>query len=177
MMDQLLATFKAAFNDCKCTTCECENKTAYEIVSYGTFFIYDEPNEQPVQIGQEGVYQLLVRNQNKKGVCVIKVDKCLFTDEHKKCDCILFNNDSFFLVEIKDAKNKQKSRCIAITQLASTLDILKENSVNCTKYNAKAVICFRLPKTRPIQTSFNTQRAIFFSTYKVDLFEGNEVVF
>lgn len=177
-MKQQIKTLKKAFDDCKRTeTSQCLYKSSYEIVSFSTFFVFDDKNEQPIQIRQDGDYQLIVRNQNKKEICVIKTDKCLFTDEHKKCDCILFNSKQFFLVEIKDAHDRSSQRSKAVSQLQSTIDILLERNILLAKYETKAIICFKSGKTQPLRASFNTQRAIFFEKYKINLEEGNEVKF
>lgn len=169
---------KHAFNDCKrVDTSACINKTSFEIISDGTFFIYDDKNEQPISITNGDRYQLIVRNQKRQDICVVKSDKCLFTDEHKKCDCLLFNTKQFFLVEIKDGINRGGLRNTAVLQLKATIDILLESNIDLSKYETKAIICFKNGRTRPLQASFNTQREMFFESYKISLEEGNEVIF
>ena len=173
--------FKKALGDCKrADVSKCQSRTPYEIVQNSTFCVFDEKNEEPIRIvtGNDE-YQLIVRNHNREKICVVKTDKCLFADDHKKCDCIIFNKNTIYLVEIKSSSPGAKSskRQRAIIQLGDTIKLLLDNNIDLLKYQTKAIICFKEGKTRPTQPSLNTQRAVFFNEYKISLEEGNEIIF
>ncbi len=181
-MIKLIALLKIAFGECKRPNKSlCHSKTSYEIISTGFFFVADlkgDEKEEPVKIvGDKDNYQLRVQNKNKKDVCLIKTDNCLFEDDHKKCDCILFNEDKFFMVEISESGQRNRKRGDAIKQLEDTIQILNENSIDLSALDAKAIVCFKGGKTKPLQTSFNTKRAAFRTKYNVSLEEGNFISF
>lgn len=142
----------------------------------------DDNNESthPVRIVNAcDIHQLKVKNADKTDICLIKTDKCLFTDEHKKCDCILFNKNKFFLVEISECStgNKGNKRDKAIKQLGDTIEMLQESGIDLSDYESTAIICFKSGKTRPIQTSFTTKQALFNEQYKIKLGETNFISF
>jgi hypothetical protein len=180
-MNQVIETLRQLLGECKHSSSPCIFKSSYETTSLGFFFIYDEKgakSEDPVRIvGHDENYQLSVQNNDKKEICLIKTDNCLFTDEHKKCDCILFSNDKFFLIEISEAGNRSSKRKDAVKQLVETIEILKYSNVNLTNYHKEAVICFKTDKTYPTSASSNSNRANFLSLYKIDLREGNFIQF
>lgn len=181
-MNNLIVNLKKALGECKrIETSLCLMKTSYEIISFGFFFIADDKDnepEEPVKIvGHKDNYQLRIQNHDKKEICLIKTDNCLFGDDHKKCDCILFSKDQFFLVEISESGHRNRKRNDAVYQLSNTIDILIENDFNLKNFASKAIVCFKSGKTKPVQTSFNTQRAIFLDKYKVSLEEGNLISF
>lgn len=170
---------KDALGDCKrINTSTCLIKSSYEIISEPIFFVFDDKNEDPVQIvAEEDYFQLTVVNENNKEVCLVKTDKCLFTDEHKKCDCILFNQSKCFFVEIKDAKTRSSKRRTAVSQLGCTIEVLRDNNIDFSGHETKAIICFKSGITRPTKPSLNTQRAVFLAKYRISLEEGNQIEF
>lgn len=181
MNEQILA-LKNAFGDCqRVDSSICLEKTSYEITTSGYFFVMDdrknEPDE-PVKIVSDAYpYQLTVINNKKHEICLVKTDKCLFTDAHKKCDCILFGNNKFFMVEISESGNKTSKRNDAVEQLSTTIEIMKRNNIDLSPYEIKAIICFKNGKTNPTQPSRNTRKEIFRDKYNASLEEGNEIEF
>lgn len=181
-MRGLVLAIQNAFGDCKrLPTSECARKTSFEVINDRTFCIFDDrSSEQPVKIVREReAHQLLVQNRRKEDneVCLIKSDKCLFMDDHKKCDCILVNNHKCFFVEISEAKNKGAKRKDAAGQLLYTIELVKQFGIDLERFESQAVICFKAGKTRPTQSSLNSMRATFLSKHKIDLVEGNEISF
>lgn len=180
-MNQLILNLKAAFGECKRNHSSiCPSGTSFEIIDSRKFFVFDDrmDDANPVKIvDSDSSYQLTVENKNNTPICLIKTDKCLFTDEHKKCDCILFNTEKYFFVEISDAKNKAVKRRKAVKQLAITLELYKQSNIDLTMHDLKAIICFRNGQTRPTQPSRNTMRAIFLEDHNVSLEEGNLISF
>lgn len=81
------------------------------------------------------------------------------------------------MVELSESGDRNKKRNDAVDQLISTIEALIEKDVNLSHFESKAIICFKAGKTKPTRPSFNTQRAIFLSEYKVHLEEGNFISF
>ena len=177
MQEQL----KLKFGDCKFAAIS-DCKGSYENSSEEEFAIYDPPNElnEPVQVvSLDKEHQLKVSNANKNQICVVKTDKCLFTDAVSKCDCILFDNYRFYFVEIKDSKTSQRhaNRKTAVAQLSATIDIMIANGIDLTTLATKAIICFKSLSAYPIRTSFLSEKAVFKETYNISLEEGNKIEF
>lgn len=175
---------KSIFGDCKRpNTSNCSFATSYEIIGLKEFYIYDNrlDSKQPVTIvkSPEDNFQLSIVNNNEQEICLIKTDKCLFTDEHKKCDCVLFNSNQVFFVEISEASlgSRNSKRRDAVEQLGYTIRLLKDAGVELYKYDSKAIICFKSGITKPTQASNNSNSAIFKEQYGVKLEEGNKIVF
>ncbi|MBK8610899.1 MAG: hypothetical protein IPL84_13405 [Chitinophagaceae bacterium] len=181
MNEQILA-LKNALGDCHRTrTSICLEKTSYEVTTSGYFFIMDdrhnEPDE-PVKIVSDAYeYQLTVINNQGHPICLVKTDKCLFTDAHKKCDCILFGNNKFFLVEISETGKKNAKRKDAVEQLTTTIDILLNHNIDLSGYEKKAIICFKNTNTNPTRPSSNSMREVFREKYNISLEEGEEIEF
>lgn len=177
-MEQLL---KKHLGDCKhSTSSNCSIPSSYQIIDIPQFYVYDAEDGRPVTIvPQNQEYQLTVKNPEATDICFVKTDKCLFNDETKKCDCILYNTGKFFLVEIKSSSSGGRSskRKKAVEQLADTINLLKDNGIDLDAYETKAIICFKRQDTHPVRASANSQKAIFLEQYNVSLEEGNVIEF
>lgn len=181
-MNKIVEKFINAVGNCKRShTSKCILKSSYEIISDRFFFVFDDKDndpEEPVKIvGDKDDYQLRVQNQDKKEICLIKTDNCLFNDDHQKCDCILISKDACFLVEISESRNRNGKRNDAVAQLSKTIEVLKDKEIDLSIFNSKAIICFKSKKTKPVQASFNTQRAVFLDQYHISLEEANMISF
>lgn len=183
-MKKLLESLQLTFGNCKrIDTSACLTKSSFEFISKRIFYLYDDrTNELPVRIVDKVAdYQLTVSNRNKydNDICIVKTDKCLFTDRQKKCDCILFNKDKLFFVEISEAGsgNRSNKRRDAVEQLGDTIKVLKANNIDFSTHDTKAIICFKNGSIRPTQPSLNTMRAIFTELHNVSLEEGNAIEF
>lgn len=176
MQEQL----KSKFGDCKFQDIsDCNG--SYECINQTAFYIYDPPPEvnQPVRIVDEtSDHQLKVSNPGASNICLVKTDKCLF-DDISKCDCLLFDSDKFYFVEIKSSSTgtRKDKRHKAVGQLESTIELLVSNGITLDGYDSAAVICFKNENERPIQASRNSRRAEFLEKYKVTLDEGNKIEF
>jgi hypothetical protein len=174
-------SLKRSFGDCKrLDKSQCLLRTSYETIRLPVFYVYDEIDEEPVRVlPEQGFAQLTIRNNNGREICVVKTDKCLFTDEHKKCDCIVFSNDKAYLVEIKSGSksSRGKLRGKAVEQLTDTIRVLRKNNIDLTQQEVTAIICFKGGKTRPTQASFNTRKDAFWQEHKIMLDEYNEIIF
>ena len=172
---------KSAFGECtRAEVSKCRVASAYETTNLANFYVLDREGQEPVALLLEkGASQLEVKNGRGTSICLVKTDKCLFTDEHKKCDCILFNDAKIFLVEIKSGSLRTKSnkRRLAIVQLGDTVKLLQDKHLLPSPHDVRAVICFTGGQTRPIQPSLNSRRAYFLEDHHVSLEEGNMIEF
>lgn len=181
MREQLLA-LQTAFGDCQRSESSiCLHKTSYEVTNSDYFFVmddrYNEPDE-PVKIVSDAyAYQLTVINSKRHEICLVKTDKCLLKDDQKKCDCILFGNNKFFMVEISDAGKRREKRCDAVEQLGATMETINSKNIDLSDYEKKAIICFKSGKTNPTQASRNSMKEMFRDKYNVSLEEGQEIEF
>lgn len=180
----ILQKIKDAFGDCKylaTPNCDnCEVKSSYQDVDLPEFYVFDSKEVEPVQLAEKADdYQLAVKNNTEERVVLIKLDNCLLTNETKKCDCVLLNSKKCFFVEIKDSSSGARSsnRRKAVEQLGITIELFKDNEIDISKHDAKAVICFKNSNTRPTQASNNAKKAVFLASYNIDLVEGNEIIF
>ena len=178
-MNDKIDFLKKILGDCKrLETSKCQYKTSYIIIENKEFYICDCEHKEPVEIvGKHQYHQLDVVNKSDSQICMIKTDNCLFADDHKKCDCILFNKSKFYFVELSDSKNRSRKRRSATMQLAETIKIFKNNGFDFSPYLTRAVICFRSRETYPTQASGNTNRARFLEEFNIDLEEGNKIEF
>jgi hypothetical protein len=107
-----LESLKVAFGDCKYVSCACNTRSSYLNISRPEIFIYDEKDENPIQITEsDQPFQLKVLNPNSQEICIIKTDHCLFTDQTKKCDCVIFDTSLCYFVEIKKQERIEKNGC------------------------------------------------------------------
>ena len=178
----LISHLLAKFGGCKFEyTTQCVIKRPILYTDNPQFFVHDN---NPVNIIEnktnKTVYDLEVLNSIKKTVCLIKVDKCLFSDrdDFKKCDCVLFNYKSLFFVELKSSAqgNKGTKRTQAAKQLLSTIEKFKEAGNYIATKKCYAVICFRKPENKITQASANSLKEKF-NTYDIKLVEGNKIEF
>jgi hypothetical protein len=116
-------SLKVAFGDCKYDSCVCNTRSSYLNISSPEIFIYDE---NPIQIAKsDQPFQLKVLNPDGHEICIIKTDHCLFTDQTKKCDCVIFDNSICYFVEIKTGKNRKELRKRLLSNLPPQYWFLK----------------------------------------------------
>ncbi len=172
---------KNTFGDCKFThRSTCEVPSSYIETSRELFFVWDTDNEEPVKLlTEKGDAQLSVVNSNKKNICLIKTDACLFDKSHQKCDCVLFDDNKMVFVEIKSVKTKRRNenRTIAAKQIATTIEFFRQNNALSQPLDLIAVICFKSGKSYPTMASSNSMRATFQEDYQTKLVEGNQITF
>lgn len=177
------AQLEISFGNCKFShNCICLFKDSFEASSETIFYVYDEggDSQQPVKIvSKNEKFQLTVNNETNKQVCLTKTDKCLFTDETSKCDCLLFDDVQLYFIEIKSCSSGSRSnrRRTASNQLRQTIEHFRLNNIDFSKYKATALICFKSVEPKIIQASRNSASAIFKEQYGVLLEEGNVINF
>jgi len=179
-MNQQIRIFKDAFGDCKEKNCSyCDGKSAYKLINDSIFFIVDKDLGKPVKIALHGEYfQLTVENPKGLNICLIKTDKCLITDDEKtkRCDCILFNSNKIFLIELSDSTNRQTKRKESLEQLEDTIKLLRDKNIFLTNYQKNAIVCFG-GQYRITQSSVNALKPYFKERYDFILDEKRKIIF
>ena len=179
----LLAQIKNVLHDCRHQyRCTCTIRSSYEQVSGDAFRVLDvdDTSQTPCRVVYgDNTAQLIVVNNSGEDISFIKLDKCLLDETTRKCDCMLLNSSQVFLVEIKNSASGSRGtkRREAANQLGDTIELFRNNNIDLSLYNTKAIICFKHSSLRPTQPSLNTKRAIFLEKYNISLEEGNEVTF
>lgn len=166
---------------CTNTKCACKEKNDPFIeLEDREVFIYDddgEGKEQPCQlVGREDKYQITVVNQINKPFTFVKFDACLITDDQKRCDALVYSNEQFYFLEIKDTtvKGRRKARKEAIKQLAASIQ--RFDNIEFKERELFAVIGFATPKRWVTDASSKTEQVRFMENYGVKLKEGQIIV-
>ena len=138
------------------------------------FEVYDcEEDKRCYLCEEDGDFKVL--NPSQKEIGFIAVDKCLFfdSDDFKKCDCIVFDEDTICFVEIKNCKPKRRKnhKPNAIKQLKATIEIF-QNKININK-KIEAYLCVGCSSTHPSRTaSSKNAQAEFLRDFNALLFDG-----
>ncbi|MFK7905189.1 MAG: hypothetical protein AB8B69_08695, partial [Chitinophagales bacterium] len=136
---QLIEQIKKAFVKCVESNC-------LEIIDKERIEIFDDEIEKRCFIRQDESQPVhfTILNPSQKEIAFLAIDKCLFSDDDRwaKCDFVVFDDQTFCFVEVKQAKaNQRKKRRIkAIGQLKATVKVFVEN-IDFESYELEAHIC------------------------------------
>ena len=112
------------------------------------FCIYDHEVEKRcyIQDNSEGVKHFIVENPYGHHINFLAIDKCMLTDSEltQRCDCAVFDEQTFCFVEIKTTsseKDRRRAKCRkkASDQLMATISYFK-NKVNFNEIKLEAYI-------------------------------------
>ena len=113
-----------------------------ESVEEKHFFIQDGSNQKPAFIVKEkGEFEVI--NHTSDSINFLKTDSCISdSNDTKRCDCAVFNNDTFCFIELKciRASKFTTNRKKAETQLEATIDNFKDEDILSNK-NLEAYVC------------------------------------
>lgn len=113
-----------------------------ESINKEHFFIKDAGDQEAAFIVEEnGEFE--VTNNTSNSIYFLKTDSCVYTSEApKRCDCAIYNDDTFCFVELKLSKRTQwKSwRKSAEEQLEATILNLKNEDITQNK-TLEAYMC------------------------------------
>ncbi len=177
----MLEQLKSKFGDCKFQEIKpCSG--SYENHIHEEFCIFDPPNElnEPVKVVTvNDEHQLKVTNNSGKDIYLVKTDKCLFPSTISKCDCLLFNENVIYFIEIKSVgvKSRGEQRRVAAGQLGATIELFRNENIDLSNFAAHAITCFKSVNDHPVSASKLTLRATFKERYSIDLKEGNKIEF
>ncbi len=146
------------------------------ILNDATVNVYDD--EKTWCVINPNNFHFTINNPTLKDFCLLALDKCCLDQSFigKRCDfSILIENEHLYLVEIKDTKPKRKAR--PIQQLENTIIHFNNLSITNNFPNLTAVVSWGFRPPRPLtNSSYNTAKFRFKSSYGFDLMEGNEVI-
>ncbi len=170
------------FGGCKNARCGCTIKHPFEDYQDAVLRIFDEGGEstQPVRVvSEEQSYQLTVNNPANKTITLGKLDKCLFTDEVSKCDCLVTDNEQLFLVEIKTASSGKFGKRIkrALEQLEITIELMRDKGFPDNNYKTNAVISLKPHRTEIIQAAEKTAFYNFYDKTRIRVKKDNTIDF
>ncbi len=172
MIESIIAQFEnSAPNNCIST------------VEHGVFKVFDRHDNCCficVENEPNTLCYFTVSNPTNKLINFLAIDKCtLMGDREKKCDCALFDDSSFYFIEMKTATpaQRRKRKSDAYEQLKSTIGIFK-SKLSFDGYELWALISFgqsyAIPKTNSTQMA---RRKELFDLYRAKLIEGNFIEF
>jgi hypothetical protein len=149
-----------------------------EFTSKQDFYIFDEENKSS-KITETGILQ--ITNPRASELGFLKIDHCfLGNKDPNKCDCAVFDENTFCFVEISVAKAKQRNekRRKATEQLSNTIKLFKEKGISYKNRKLEAVMVFDFEKTYPARTSSNLEaQKLFVDECNAVLKEGNALEF
>jgi hypothetical protein len=105
-----------------------DEKECLQIITKEAFEIFDHVEDKKCYILEKDG-QFKVSNSNQKEIGFIAVDECLFdSSDATRADCIIFDDEVFCFIELKDCKNKNisRNRQKAKSQLIATIEFFKE---------------------------------------------------
>ena len=172
----MVDAIKEAFENCNPNNC-------ISTVTYSTFKVFDR-NDDCCFICTENEPQSLqfftVNNPTEKSISFLAIDKCtIVVDSHKKCDCAVFDDASFYFVEMKTASTgaRSKRKLDAFNQLKHCIGVFMDK-INFDNYDTFALISFGSRYVFPRTSSTNmARRKELLDMYKVKLIEGNLIEF
>jgi hypothetical protein len=142
------------------------------------FFIQDDVKNQPAFIKElDGQFE--VYNPTQKEINFLKIDDCLEFDKNsQKCDCAVFDDDTFCFIELKTmtsdkTSTKNKRRKIAQNQLKYTIKNFKDNEIvkNKTLEAYVSITCMQDDRLVKIPNIQNQDTILEFEEeYKTALF-------
>jgi len=158
-------------------------------------FVFDPSGENPVIIhdgsNPELLKQLRVANQNGQ-YYFIAVDFCLTIDNTHflkpngnmadKCDCIIYNSNVLYFIEIKDRKKKAVPVAIneALKQIEKTITVFQNIGIDFigTRQKVVAFTARRQFNNEPFSFSASkgSKKAYFKQTYNIELEDSFEII-
>ncbi|MFN3850976.1 MAG: hypothetical protein ACK4NY_16190 [Spirosomataceae bacterium] len=142
------------------------------------FYIFEDENKVS-QIGEDGI--LKVNNPNKKNIHFLRIDHCFLGDgDGKKCDCAVFDDNTFCFVEMSIArmKNRKEKQKDAVQQLENTIKLFEEKNISYGNRKIDALICFNYRDTYPSSPASKLNAYLqFLQDYNVKLNIGNQIEF
>lgn len=128
----------------------------------------------------DDIIHFTVKNPNQKEIHFLAIDKCLFFDETKKCDCAVFDNKTICFIEIKETdRNKSFHNKNAREQLLKSIKDFKEKiDFSGKRLEAYMVVGVNFAKTTPASKARDLITQLEFEDLGVVLFQnGNEKIF
>ncbi|NRS89485.1 hypothetical protein HNQ02_002414 [Flavobacterium sp. 7E] len=129
-------------------------------------------------VNVQAPWHLHIENKTNNEFHFIQNDDCVMkTVKGGQCDYVICNNQSVYFTEIKVAKgNMANHRKDAYGQLANTFKFYSNLIDFKSIESLNALVCFPSPR-RIVKASASTKRKEFKVNYKINLQEGNYILF
>lgn len=142
------------------------------------FIFEDNELNRGIFVSDSELNHLHIENKTNSHVYFIQNDACVMNNiRNGQCDYVIFNSNDFHFIDVKVAKDGfSNHRKKAYSQIENTYKYYSDrlNFPNdCLLYG---LVCFP-SKRRIIKSSSSTKRKEFKTKYKIDLKEGNYILF
>jgi hypothetical protein len=144
------------------------------------FHIYDDETSKRclIQDNPEGVKHFTVKNDTEQPVCFLAIDKCLLMDSDpiQRCDCAVFDTQTFCFVEIKTVSSvsqRKNLRRKAKNQLKEAIAFFRQN-VSFDEMRIEAYIALSTKsESRPMNRASLLEEIEEFDEIGVRLYHDN----
>lgn len=185
-----LAVVLPVLNRIKTAFPKTEANTCLQTLADSEFYIYDHETEGKCYTHKDvvGIIHFTVENSSTNPVYFLAIDKCLLADNDrtKRCDCAVFDDQTFCFIEIKTTSSmtqRKKLRREAKNQLKIAISLFREHNVFTTEY-LEAYVCLLTEtkgedseldgiRTRPLNRASLLEEAEEFDEIGVTLFHSN----
>lgn len=167
MLDVLTEAFsQIQTNDCLQTLTDSE------------FCIYDTDQKRcEIQTDPDGLKHFTVQNPTNRAIHFLAIDKCVFfdNDEIQRCDCAIFDSETFCFIEIKEVNRpakRSKHYQRAKAQLKSSIQHFQEQLTFSTN-RIEAYACVGRTTARPARPAADVNDRLEFEELGAALYHGN----
>ena len=137
--------------------------------------IFDEKNKKcRLKQNEDDEVHFTVLNPTQRDICFLAIDHCVFTkrDGFKKCDCAVFDKNTFCFIEIKDSTESSLSNRMkqGRDQLLSSIDKFAEQ-IDFENVRLEAYLCMGISDEINIPNlSSDLQKDLAFEMRNVELY-------
>lgn len=154
-----------------------QKDVCYKILENSIYYLEEVKDSTTQFKSEEEYWNLCLENDNLKEILLLENEHSIMKNEDsKKCDWVLFENDTLYLIESKDVKprNRRKERNDAAKQLIATIEFYK-SKIDLDSISIFSQICFQ-SKSRVIKAG-DQARKVLFKQYNSEFSEGNLIKF
>lgn len=155
-----------------------ENVCLNSINNKHSFVFEDNRLNKGVLVSDSENFHLHIENNTNDYFHFLQNDGCIMNNiKGGQCDYVVLNSNSLHFVDAKIAKgNFSNHRRDAYNQIENTFKYYSQKIDFSEDYNLYGMVCFP-SRRRIVQSSKSTKRKEFKTKYKIDLREGNYILF
>lgn len=154
-----------------------EKNICYKTLKDSVYYLEDIKDEITRFKLEEEYWNLCLENNSLKEILLLENEFSVMKNEaSKKCDWVIFENNTIFFIESKDVKprSRNKERKDAIKQLIATINFY-QSKIDLAKLTIFSQICFK-SNSKIIKTG-DQARKIIFKQLNSEFTEGNYIKF
>jgi hypothetical protein len=152
-----------------------EKNICYKTLKDSVYYLEDIKDEITKFKLEEEYWNLCLENNRLKEILLLENEFSVMKNElSKKCDWVIFENNTIFFIESKDVKprSRNKERKDAIKQLIATINFY-QSKIDLSKLTIFSQICFK-SNSKIIKTG-DQARKIIFKQLNSEFTEGNYI--